>query len=199
MKILAAAERLFAERGVDDVGMEEIAKAAGVGVGTLYRRFGDRGGLAFALLGDREAQLQEGVLRGPAPLGPAAPPADRLRAFLDALVDLLEAHTDLYVLSEGGDGGARYRSGLYAFYRLHVTVLLHAARPDLDEGGAGVLADALLAPLDARLYRHQRRDRHLQPEQAKTALRRLVSGLLAPASSPAGRLGFTDAYGAEGP
>lgn len=177
-KILGAAERLFAERGVEGVGMDEVASAAGVGVGTLYRRFGDRAGLATALLGDREAQLQEAVLRGRAPLGPDAPPADRLRAFLCALVDLLEAHLDLYVLAETGDGAARYRSGLYAFYRLHITVVLRAARPDLDEGQAGVLADALLAPLDARLYRHQRRDRHLQPEHAKSALRQLADGLL---------------------
>lgn len=183
-RILAAAERLFAERGVEGVGMDEVAAAAGVGVGTLYRRFGDRAGLAFALLGDREAQLQEAVLRGPAPLGPAAPPADRLCAFLAALVDLLEANTDLYVLSEAGEGGARYRTGLYAFYRLHITVLLRTGRPELDETSTGALADALLAPLGARLYRHQRRQRHLQPDHVTSALRLLAEGLLASPCSP---------------
>lgn len=186
-KILAAAERLFAERGVEGVGMDELARVAGVGVGTLYRRFGDRAGLAFALLGDREARLQEAVLRGAVPLGPAAPPVERLRAFLCALVDLIEAHTDLYVLSEAGEGGARYRSGLYAFYRLHTTLLLRAGRPDLDEGSAGVLADALLAPLDAHLYRHQRRERHLQPEDVKSALRLLADAVLAAPRCPASR------------
>jgi len=37
-QILAAAKTVFRERGVD-VPMEEIARRAGVGVGTLYRRF----------------------------------------------------------------------------------------------------------------------------------------------------------------
>lgn len=177
-KILATAERLFAERGVGNVGVDEVAAAAGVGVGTVYRRFGDRAGLAVALLDDRETDLQESVLHGPPPLGPAASPAERLPAFLCALVDLLEAHTDLYVMSEGV-GGARYESGLYAFYRLHLSVLLRSARGDLDEAAAGGLADALLAPLDARLYRHQRREQHRTVDQVKATLRLLAEALLA--------------------
>jgi AcrR family transcriptional regulator len=40
-QILAAAKERFAAQG-PDVPMEEIARAAGVGVGTLYRRFPDR-------------------------------------------------------------------------------------------------------------------------------------------------------------
>src|SRR6185312_10778811 len=40
-KVLAAAEGLFATRGVAAVSMDDVAAAAGVGKGTLYRRFGD--------------------------------------------------------------------------------------------------------------------------------------------------------------
>jgi AcrR family transcriptional regulator len=47
-RILEAAAALFAERGLD-VSMEDIAKGAGVGVGTLYRRFADRDALIDAL------------------------------------------------------------------------------------------------------------------------------------------------------
>ncbi|MGA6163818.1 TetR/AcrR family transcriptional regulator [Amycolatopsis magusensis] len=43
-QILAAAKELFADQG-PDVPMEEIARRAGVGVGTLYRRFPDRASL----------------------------------------------------------------------------------------------------------------------------------------------------------
>lgn len=178
-RILATAERLFAERGVANVGVGEVAAAAGVGVGTVYRRFGDRAGLAIALLDDRETELQESVLNGPPPLGPVASPAERLPAFLCALVDLIEAHTDLYVMSEAGEGGARYQGGLYGFYRLHLTVLLRGARDDLDEAAVAGLADALLAPLDARLYRHQRREQHRTVDQVKATLRLLAEAVLA--------------------
>jgi len=41
LKIIEAAQSLFAERGID-VTMDEIARAAGVGVATLYRRYPTR-------------------------------------------------------------------------------------------------------------------------------------------------------------
>jgi AcrR family transcriptional regulator len=51
-RILAAAGRVFAERGLE-VTMDDIAAAAGVGVGTVYRRFPDKQELIDALLGQR--------------------------------------------------------------------------------------------------------------------------------------------------
>jgi AcrR family transcriptional regulator len=50
-QIVAAAREIFAADG-PDVPMEEIARAAGVGVGTLYRRFGDRDALIHAVTVD---------------------------------------------------------------------------------------------------------------------------------------------------
>ena len=50
-QIIAAARTIFAEQGAD-VPMEEIARAAGVGVGTLYRRFPDRDALISAVARD---------------------------------------------------------------------------------------------------------------------------------------------------
>jgi AcrR family transcriptional regulator len=47
-QILAAAKELFAEQGAQ-VPMEEIARRASVGVGTLYRRFPDRVALIRAV------------------------------------------------------------------------------------------------------------------------------------------------------
>src|SRR3954453_24235843 len=73
-RILAAAARLFEERGVERTSMEAIASEAGVGKGTLFRRFGDRAGLVHALLDERERAFQEALIRGDAPLGPGAPP-----------------------------------------------------------------------------------------------------------------------------
>lgn len=54
--LLAAAREVFAEEGADGP-LEEIAARAGVGVGTLYRHFPDRGALLLALVEERWDQL----------------------------------------------------------------------------------------------------------------------------------------------
>lgn len=170
-KILVAADQLFASKGACNVSMDEVAEAAGVGKGTVYRRFSDQAGLAMALLEEKEKQLQDAVIRGPAPLGPGGPPGDRLAAFVDALLDLLDAHTELHVLSETSSRGARYRSGLYAFYRLHVQLLLEQLDPDMD---AEVMADIVLAPLDAELFQHLHTDRSVEVTRMRTSLQRMI-------------------------
>ena len=147
--VLDAAARLFAENGVDAVSMDQIAAAAGGGKGTLFRRFGDKAGLAVALLDARERELQEAILHGPAPLGPDAPPADRLAAFVDAYLDYLLEHLDLARMSETATPGARYRIGAYRFWHRHVTILLdHQQDP---EHAAHVLLAALSAEQVAAL------------------------------------------------
>lgn len=164
--ILDAASALFDEHGADCVTVDQIAEAAGVGKGTIYRRFTDRSGLAMALLDQIDRELQHAILRGPPPLGPGAPAGERLEAFVGALADFLEQHGDLMSVAESGTGGVWYRSNVYASYRLHVEVLLREARPDAD---CVTLADMVLAPLAADLYRHLRGDRGLDPKQIKAA------------------------------
>ena len=136
-----------------NVSVDEIAAAAGVGKGTVYRRFGDRAGLAFALLDESERQLQEQLIRGAPPLGPGASPRERLQAFVAAYLELLERHGDLIAHAEEAAPGARYRAGVYAFWYRHVALLLAAANPDAD---AEVAAHAVLAPLAGSLYRELR-------------------------------------------
>ena len=153
--IAQVAAALFRERGVDAVEVRDIARAAQVGVGTVYRRFGDKGSLIAAVIGERERELQDSLLRGRPPLGPGAPPRDRLVAFLCALNALTDAHLDLLAASEGSSPGARFRIGSYRAWRLHVAILVAELRPDVD---ADWFADMLLGPLGADLYRHQRRE-----------------------------------------
>ncbi|MEV0379591.1 helix-turn-helix domain-containing protein [Nonomuraea sp. NPDC050643] len=145
-KVLAAAARLFADQGVDAVSMDAVATAAGVGKGTLFRRFGDKSGLAAALLDARERDLQQLILSGPPPLGPGAPAADRLGAFVAAYLDYLFGHLDLVRMSETASPGARYRIGAYRFWHRHVAILLAEARP---RGDADALSHALLAAVGA--------------------------------------------------
>src|SRR5712692_7520265 len=56
-RLLAAAWEAFAERGSDDVSLEEIARRAGVGIGTLYRHFPNRQSLLEAVYRDQVLAL----------------------------------------------------------------------------------------------------------------------------------------------
>jgi AcrR family transcriptional regulator len=169
-RVLDAARTAFAESGLD-VGVEVIARRAGVGKGTLYRRFGDRAGLALALLDAREREFQEEVIRGPAPLGPGAPPVERIIAFGRAWLDLLDSHGDIVLAAESGPIGARFRSRVYASHRAHLELLIAEARPGAD---AGYLADALLAALDSELVLFMRTDRGRSLEEIKAGWQELA-------------------------
>ncbi|HEX6352481.1 helix-turn-helix domain-containing protein [Actinophytocola sp.] len=168
-KVLAAAEQLFATRGANDVTMDDIAKAAGVGRGTLYRRFPDRASIAVALLDSHEQELQARLLGGPPPLGPGAPPAERLTAFYDAMLVLLDKHVHLVLGTEVG--ASRFATGAYGFWRAHVRSLLS----DVDDPDA--IVDVLLAPLAPDVFQHQR-SLGISLDRQRSALSQLATGVL---------------------
>jgi len=170
-KVLAAAEKLFAKGNAKDVTMEDIAREAGVGRATLYRRYPDPVSIAQALLGEHESELQERILRGAPPLGPGVSPELRLAAFYRAMVDLLERHLHLVLGAE--TGRARFRTGVYGFWRRHVEVLLAAAEVDAPPA----LVDVLMAPLAPELYEYQRQ-RGLAPEEIADGLTWLANRTL---------------------
>ena len=74
--------------GVDAVTMDAVAARAGVGKGTVFRRFESREGLMAAVLNRSETAFQGAILSGPPPLGPGAPPMERLLAFGHARIEL---------------------------------------------------------------------------------------------------------------
>ncbi|MGN9782871.1 TetR/AcrR family transcriptional regulator [Nonomuraea sp. ZG12] len=174
-KILAAAAGIVAAQGVQGLSMAEVAAAAGVGVGTLYRRFGDRSGLAYALIDERERAFQSAFIEGPPPLGPGAEPGARVRAFLHALTDRTVAQLDLLLMAETSGTFARF-GGAYDAYHAHLAMLLGRLRPELD---AACVADALLAPLAAPLLAYRMRECGVGVERIKSALDGLLDGLLA--------------------
>lgn len=149
-KVLDAAERLFARDGVERVTMQAVAKEAGVGVGTLYRGFTDKAGLAIALLDERERQFQELMLSGPPPLGPGAEPVERLAAFVAGYTALVAEQLELVLLSQTATPGARFRSGAHALWRTHCRHLLDLAGIP----SPGLRADALLAALSGEMIAH---------------------------------------------
>src|SRR6476620_4828846 len=90
--LLDAARRLIAERGPDAVTTDDIAAAAGVGKGTLFRRFGSRAGLMLVLLDEDEKAEQHAMMFGPPPLGPGAPPLERLLAYGGDRLNFVHIH-----------------------------------------------------------------------------------------------------------
>jgi AcrR family transcriptional regulator len=175
-RILSAAAELFEERGVDRVSMDDVAERAGVGKGTLYRRFGDKAGLALAMLDEDDRRLQEDMIRGAAPLGPGAPPRERLHAFGEAYLDLLARHSGL--LAMAADHGGLRASPPWQLYRTHLALLLAEAAPGTD---AELGAQLLLDTLHPCAYRF-RREQGMEPERLAAGWRALVDGWLAAAA-----------------
>ncbi len=175
--ILTAAAQLYAEYGPDRVSMDAIAEAAGVGKGTLYRRFADKAALAAALLDSRESELQAAILSGPPPLGPGTAPTERLSAFVDAYLTYVCEHVELVALSQTASPGARLRTGAHHFWRRHCTYLLQqVGAPDPQ-----IRADSLLAALSAEMVRDWTSGTGQDLQTLSAALQRLASALCAPA------------------
>ena len=100
--LLAVAREMLAAEGADRLTMDALADRAGLGKGTVFRRFGTRAGIFQALLDDDERDFQRQVLSGPPPLGPGAPPLDRLIAYGRARIDFLIGHGEIARAALGG-------------------------------------------------------------------------------------------------
>jgi AcrR family transcriptional regulator len=175
-RVLAAAGRLFQAQGAMNVSMDAVAAAAGVGKGTLFRRFGDRAGLARAVVSEYEARLQDALIRGEPPLGPGAPARERLLAFGRAYLEFLERHSDTLLAAESGSAPAVHQgSPPYVLYRTHLTLLLREAGC---AERAEYLADVLLAPLSSATFKYHRELRGLSLAELEDAYGDLVGRLL---------------------
>jgi AcrR family transcriptional regulator len=93
--LLAVAREMIAEDGVDKLTMDGLAERAGLGKGTVFRRFKTRAGIFAALITDDENAFQRDVLSGPPPLGPGADPVTRLIAYGRARIGFLFDHHGL--------------------------------------------------------------------------------------------------------
>lgn len=141
--LLEAAERLVAAHGVSAVTMDAVAHEAGVGKGTVFRRFDSREGLMAALLNHSETEWQASVISGPPPLGPGAEPWDRLLAFGRSRLETTILHAELI---RAAGRASTHSTAAYSFIATHVRYLLSELGVT---GDLQLLAIALLAPLEA--------------------------------------------------
>ncbi|TYB50620.1 TetR/AcrR family transcriptional regulator [Nonomuraea sp. PA05] len=177
--VLRATERLLAEGGGDHVSLDRVAALAGVGKGTVFRRFGSRAGLLQALLEERSRELREAITSGPPPLGPGAPARDRLHAFLDGLGAIAEGNAVLLAAHEQACAQDKYDDPSYRLWHGHLAALFTTARPGLD---ADFLAHALLAVFDGDLIRHVTTPG--DPRRFTRSVQEMATALLGPASRP---------------
>jgi AcrR family transcriptional regulator len=146
--LLAVAREMLAEQGPDKLTMDALAERAGLGKGTVFRRFGTRAGIFAALLDDDEVTFQQQVLAGPPPLGPGAAPLDRLIAYGRARTGFLIAHRD--VACAAIDGHRPGPAGAQTpMSQLHIRILL--GQMDLGDADVDMLAIQLTAALDGPL------------------------------------------------
>ena len=147
--LLVAAQRLVDECGVESVTMDAVAAEANVGKGTVFRRFGSRAGLMAALLDQFEADWQASVIGGPPPLGPGAPPLDRLFAFGRSR---LEQNLRGAALIRAAASAPTRNYAVYSFAATHLRYLLDQLEV---AGDIALLATDLLAPLEVVILEQQ--------------------------------------------
>lgn len=174
-RLLVAAEHLFSAYGVESVTMSDVAEAAGVGKGTLYRHFSSKTELCHALLDQDQRELQNTVLQR---LHNAqTPPLDDLRWFLEQASTFV--YRNLSLLYVARDPGAPMTLDFpgHRWWRQTIRALLQRAgvTGDLD-----YIADTLYVMIDAQTLRYQQVIRGYDLARIHAGLRLTVDRLTHP-------------------
>ena len=170
-RLLGAARELIEECGADGLTMDRLAERAGVGKGTVFRRFGSRAGLMMTLLSDAEAEFQSRFMFGPPPLGPGAPGLERLVAFGAARIAYVLEYGEL---ARAADESAHNRFDVPAavLWHRHIELLLREEGMDADPR---LMAMALSATLDPERLLHAVRIHGIEPGRLAESWRELVT------------------------
>ncbi|MFJ3922937.1 TetR/AcrR family transcriptional regulator [Streptomyces sp. NPDC090022] len=164
--VLAAADALFAaSTSPQNVSMDDVAAAAGLGKGTLFRRFGDRAGLIGAVIASRMEPLQHEVREAMAAAGSS--PRQRVRDLLGAALSFKIENRNLMAAAEDAGLGSLYQAGHYGWWhdilRTELESVPGVQAPDFT-------AHALLAAVRADLVAHLIDDQKMTPEGLRSAL-----------------------------
>jgi AcrR family transcriptional regulator len=175
--LLRAARELIEECGVDGLTMASLAGRAGVGKGTVFRRFGSRAGLMMSLLSDAEAQFQGRFMFGPPPLGPGAPALERLIAYGTERIGWVLEYGEL---ARAADASAYNRFDVPAavLWHRHLELLLREGGVTAD---SWLMAGALGATLEPERLLHAVRVHGVAPDRLVQSWCELAARVLRPA------------------
>jgi AcrR family transcriptional regulator len=178
-KLIAAAAAAFAERGADDVSLEEIARRAGVGIGTLYRHFPARQSLLEAVYKEQVDALEAHAAK----LLTAESPGDALAEWLRAFAAFGRTKRSLSAALVATIGkGSELMSACSQILRSCTEALLQraqqagAARADVTSADVLRLMHGLIMAMDAQ---------PTDPDQSDRMLSLIVAGLLTPGPAEA--------------
>ncbi len=148
--LLETARDLFNQHGVDAVTMSQVAQAAGVGKGTLYRHFENKMALCFALLDRDQRELQDDTLRY---LRQNIPPYHQLRWFLEQAARFVIRNEALLSGFDVSPETVSLEHPAHFWWRQTIRMLLQklAVTGDID-----YLADSLYTLLHVDVIRFQR-------------------------------------------
>ena len=170
-RLLAAARELIADCGAEGLTMDRLAEHAGVGKGTVFRRFGSRAGLMLTLLSESEADFQARFMFGPPPLGPGAPGMERLISFGAERISYVMEFGDLVLAAEHASRG-RFEAPAAVLWHRHIEILLR-------EEGFGpdpwLMAGSLAATLDPERLLSLVKVHGVSPERLTASWRDLVT------------------------
>lgn len=183
-RILAAARQLFAAQGVDATSMNQIAQAAQVGPGTLYRHFAHKGELCEALLADDFTAFQERVASTINRQEALDSALTRLERLVDELIRMIESHIPLLsAMQEAAAGGRRhdvFQTPFYSWLHNQITTLLNeaVAQGEVSNLDVDFTADAIFASIAPPLFVFQQQHRGFSRTRIAAGVRRLfIDGL----------------------
>jgi AcrR family transcriptional regulator len=178
--LLEVAERLFDEQGVAATTMKQIASAAGVGKGTLYRHFADKGELCRAMIREDVAVFQEWVGARIADRQQTPSPLKRLELLIAERIRLAERHLPLFAAIEDATSGMqeqarRFRGPFTTWTHEQIVTLLNEgiAQAEVLPLDAAYIADVLLAAMSPGLLHYQRHDCGYTTDRIITGMQRL--------------------------
>lgn len=149
-RLIDTAAALFEQHGVDAVTMSEVAQAAGVGKGTLYRHFSNKTDLCQAMLDQDQRGLQARTLDRLR--DPLYAPCDNLHWFLEEVARFVARNIDLLTVIGDATAPPTLDHPAHQWWRQTARGLL--TRMDTP-GDIDYLADVLYAMVDAYTLRYQ--------------------------------------------
>ncbi|MFC5469356.1 TetR/AcrR family transcriptional regulator [Cohnella suwonensis] len=182
--ILQTAQQLFHQHGVQPVSMHQIAKTAGIGQATLYRRYAHKGDLCMAMLVDFAGSLAERV-EAFLESHRSSSPLDRVSGIVDAWIDAIEEQSELILEMESytscdSERGNFFLSPLYRFFCDKFSSVFdeiaEAKRSTAIDGEFA--AHAMICALSPMGYFHLKQGKGMSTEEIKQHYRRMTEMFL---------------------
>ncbi|WP_438434079.1 TetR/AcrR family transcriptional regulator [Gorillibacterium sp. sgz500922] len=182
-RILAAARELFAEDGLEAASMYGIAQRAGIGQGSLYRRYADKGEICSDLLRDSSDRFLTELETELLPPSAEHSPFARLLQAVDRILGFIERNAWLLLTIKAEFTGKHQLTQFEHpfFQRLHALLedLLTQARDqgELSPVDPHFAATALIAVVSPDLYLYQQKVRGSGKDELAQGIRALLRGL----------------------